>query len=67
MNKTSYLQELLDSQTVEHPEVGDWIIEYRAFDGWYAIPDYPRYVGDPGIFLGTNWKQSKKSLRNVFT
>ncbi len=54
----------MDLKTKDHPEIGDWYIEYRPFDGWYTVPDDPRYAGDPGEFLGVNWKQSAESIKD---
>lgn len=64
MTRQQYLQDLMDLKSKDHPEIGDWYIEYRPFDGWYSVPDDPRYIGDPGEFLGVNWKQSAESIKD---
>lgn len=64
MTRQQYLQDLMDLKTKDHPEIGDWLIEYRPFDGWYSVPDEPRYIGDPGEFLGSDWKQSAESIKD---
>ena len=66
MTRQQYLQDLMDLKTKDHPEIGDWYIEYRPFDGGYTVPDYPRYTGDPGEFLGVNWKQSAKAIKRFY-
>ena len=48
--------------------VEDWIIEYVCKDvkrsqmGWYLLTSYPRYFGDMGIYLGSDYKTAVKEL-----
>lgn len=63
MTRQQYLQDLMDLKSKKYPEIGDWYIEYRPFDGWYAVPSEHRYIGDFGEFLGVNWKQSAKAIK----
>lgn len=48
--------------------VEDWIIEYVCKDvkrsqmGWYLLTSYPRYLGDMGIYLGSDYKTAVKEL-----
>ena len=74
MSKTKYelMEQKLIDASVERgmPElVEEWFIEYiKSVDtditqkGWYLTPTSPRYFGDVGIYLGTNYEVASKNL-----
>lgn len=64
MSRTEYLQNLLDS--VLQDDHGQWFMEYRPFNGWYACPDEPRYFGDDGVFLGGTWDRAEREIKYLF-
>lgn len=66
MNELEILQELLEEKQKERPEIGDWFIEDRD-DGYWAIPCEPRFWGDDGEFLGTNYKDAKHAIIEIFS
>ena len=52
--------------------VEEWFIEYiKSVDtditqkGWYLTPTSPRYFGDVGIYLGTNYEVASKNLDHL--
>lgn len=68
VNKSELLNSRLEQLLLENreDEHGQWWVEYRPFAGWYALPDYPRYFGDDGVFLGKNYQDALKQLEFFF-
>lgn len=64
LTRAQYLQENLDEHL--NSENGDWFVEYRPFDGWYAIPSDPRWFGDEGEFLGVNWQSALRAIKVLY-
>ena len=73
MSKSKYeiMQDKLVDASVERnlPNlVEDWFIDYvrkdvkRSQMGWYLSTLQPRYLGDMGIYLGSNYKTAVKEL-----
>jgi hypothetical protein len=38
-------------------------IEFRPFDGWYAVPQEPRHFGDEGEPLGRNFEIAMEFIK----
>lgn len=74
MSKTKHelMEQKLIDASVERgiPELLEgWFIEYiKSVDtditqkGWYLTPTDPRYFGDVGIYLGSNYEVASKDL-----
>jgi hypothetical protein len=64
MTKTEYLQNLADSLKSDRDY--EFVIEFRPFMGWFAVPDEQRWIGDRGEYLGLDWKQAEYTIRSLF-
>lgn len=60
--------DLLNQHLLKHiqPYHGDWCVEWRAGEGWYAIPDEPRHFNDEGEFLGRDFDEALEALKCLF-
>jgi hypothetical protein len=56
MNKTELLNRLLGEQDEDAFDFN--YVEFRPNNGWYLCWSYPRHIGDEGIYLGSNYKES---------
>ena len=63
MTKKENLQALADK--LKKPEHYTFLIEYKPFQGWYAVPDEARCIGDDGEYLGSRYGQAEKTLRQL--
>lgn len=66
INKIELLQSRLDELLNDDNRVETWWVEYRPFCGWYAMCNYPRFIGDDGIFLGKNYQEALKNMEFLF-
>ena len=63
ITRREYLQDLADELHTE--DQFDYVIEYRPFSGWWALPEVMRYFNDEGEYLGLNWRDAEKTLRII--
>jgi hypothetical protein len=40
-------------------------IEYRPGHGWYGVAEEPRWIGDEGEYLGSNYRDARESLYSI--
>lgn len=60
--KTEELQAYLDHLRTDHHY--EFRIEYRRpGQGWFAVTDEPRHIGDDGVWLGYTVKQAKAEIK----
>lgn len=48
------------------PYHGNWCVEWRTGEGWYAVPDELRHFNDEGEFLGKDFDEAIEALRSLF-
>lgn len=63
MTKADYLQRVANE--LRENDQWDFEIVFRPGKGWYGITEEPRYWGDDGEYLGENWGEAEKALRNI--
>lgn len=66
MTKTESLQKIVDQAVAANPDCHLFYIEYRRKPrGYFAIAQEPRWIGDTGEFLGTDYFEAKHYLRTL--
>lgn len=63
MNRREYLQAIADATRTDDQHEFD--IEFRPFNGWWAVASESRWFGDNGEYLGATWWEAEKTLRVI--
>jgi hypothetical protein len=63
ITRAIYLQNLVDS--LREPVNYKFTIEFRPFQGWFAVPDEPRWFGDDGEYLGARWQDAVRAIKSL--
>ena len=63
ITRDEYLNDIV--RKLRQPRHGKVQVEYRAFKGWFMTGDEPRWIGDDGDLMGTNWQDAEYAIRAV--
>jgi hypothetical protein len=61
--KARQLQQMVDERATDK----NWHVEFRRFDGWYAVHPEPISIQDGNeLYLGKNVTEATRSIRRLF-